>query len=92
MTENISRQRILDKGEMLSVLKDIGKFTDKSEFQKMLKELRGLPTADERFQFVKDVIIVKEEQEKRGIFAPPEILIQRSYFTDNRPTLFCVVK
>lgn len=83
---------ILDKAEMLSVLKEINAFTETPAFVTLLQELRDQPTLEDRRLFVRNVIINKEEQQKRGINPPEAIRIQRSYFTDDRPTLFCVVK
>ena len=86
------QKNFLDKDEMLSVLEEIDAFTETPEFASLIKELRALPTREEKKLFVRDTIINKDEQKKRGINPPVGILIQRSYFTDNRPTLFCVVK
>jgi hypothetical protein len=83
---------ILDKSEMLEVLKEINSFTETPPFVAILKELRDLPNLEDRKHFVKEVIINRAEQQKRGINPPDGMVIQRSYFTDNRPTLFCVVK
>jgi hypothetical protein len=86
------QKNFLDKDEMLLVLQDIDTFTETPEFAALIKELRSLPTREEKKLFVRNIIINKDEQKKRGINPPDGILIQRSYFTDNRPTLFCVVK
>lgn len=83
---------LLDRDEMLSVLEEINVFTETKEFKSLVDELKGIPERDAKYQFVRNVVINKAEQEKRGIFVPDGMLIQRSYFTDDRPTLFCVVK
>ena len=91
-TKTEIKKPFLDKDEMLSVLKEINVFTETSEFKNLLNELRAQPTRDDRYEFVRNVIINKEEQQKRGIIVPEGMFVQRSYFTDDRPTLFCVVK
>lgn len=90
--QTVAKKPFLDKQEMLDVLKEINVFTETPEFKGLLTELRSQPTRDERFQFVRNVIINATEQQKRGIKVPEGMFIQRSYFTDARPTLFCVVK
>jgi hypothetical protein len=77
---------------MFEVLTEINSFTETPPFVAMVKELRDLPNLEDRKRFVKEVIINKAEQQKRGINPPDGMVIQRSHFTDNRPTLFCVVK
>lgn len=90
MSENY--KPLLDKNEMLTVLEEINEFTETKEFKSLVEELKGIPTRDSKYEFVRNVVINKEEQKKRGIEVPEGILIQRSYFVDDRPTLFCVVK
>lgn len=60
-------------------------------FQGLLSELYNLPK-DDRKQFVFDVILNSDELKKRDIKVPNGVFIRRSYFTDNRPTLFCVTR
>lgn len=66
-------------------------FFNQKEFQSLVSELFELEEND-RFKFVKNIILNKNELLKRGIDTPKDILIQRSYFYDNRPTLFCLTK
>lgn len=83
---------LLNKDEMLTVLQEIDEFTQTKEFQLLVDELKGLPDRNSKYQFVRNVVINKEQQQKRGIVVPEGMFIQRSYFSDDRPTLFCVVK
>jgi hypothetical protein len=59
--------------------------------QDSLRELYGLPEED-RADYVLNVLLSPQEQERRGITIPPGMVIQRSAFRDNRPTLFCVTQ
>jgi len=77
--------------EAKSILKDLRNFASNSNFQKLLKELYTLP-ASKQSQFVKEQILNKTSLTKRGIVLPKDILIMRSAFADNRPTLICLVK
>ncbi|SUX43966.1 hypothetical protein [Chryseobacterium indoltheticum] len=83
---------LLDKNEMLAVLGEINQFTETEEFKSLVDELKNLPDRNSKYEFVRNVVINKEEQIKRGLIVPEGILVQRSYFVDDRPTLFCVVK
>lgn len=85
-------KHLLDKDEMLSVLEEINAFTETKAFTSLVSELKSIPDRNSKYEFVRNVIINKKEQLKRGINVPEGMLIQRSYFSDNRPTLFCVVK
>lgn len=66
-------------------------FTMTAEFQGLLKELYSLPD-ENRKQFVLDVILNSDELQQRNIQCPDDVYLRRSYFTDNRPTLFCIAK
>jgi hypothetical protein len=68
---------------------EIAHFVFTDEFRSMLSELYSKPVS-ERAEFVRDVMINPEEQDKRGISVPEGMAVQRSTFADGRPTLFCV--
>lgn len=89
---DLTYKPLLDKTEMLAVLEEIGDFTETKEFKDLVNELKTLPDRNAKYDFVRNVVINKNEQEKRGILLPEGMFIQRSYFSDDRPTLFCVVK
>lgn len=89
---DLTYKPLLDKTEMLKVLEEIGEFTESEEFKNLVNELKSLPDRNAKYDFVRNVVINKNEQEKRGIFLPEGMFIQRSYFSDDRPTLFCIVK
>lgn len=72
-------------------LEDVISFVQTEEFQGVLQELHETPTT-EKPKFVVDILLSDKELEKRGISVPEGLLIQRSTFADNRPTLFCVSK
>lgn len=92
MEQTIAGKPLLNKQEMVSVLKEIDEFAESPKFKALIKELRDLPSFKEKQKFVRDVIINPEEHKKRGIVVPEGMKVQRSYFWDNRPTLFCIVK
>lgn len=77
--------------EVETSIMEIARFVETEEFQDLLVELWHTPR-EERQDFVKNVILNEEEREKRGIEVPPRMVIQRSAFGDQRPTLFCVSK
>ncbi len=60
-------------------------------FKSLLWELWSLPE-ELRHEFVETVILDSEELVRRDIRIPEGVSIQRSWFADNRPTLFCVTK
>jgi hypothetical protein len=65
-------------------------FVCSSPFRDVLRELSELPEAL-RHEFVDLVLLDNEQLSLRGVTVPEGLSIQRSYFADNRPTLFCVV-
>jgi hypothetical protein len=69
----------------------IGQFVCRPEFQALVDELFSL---DEKARpnFVLNVILNEEERRSRGIVVPDGMIIQRSTFADNRPTLFCITQ
>lgn len=77
--------------EALNILRDLKKFSEQENFQTLLNELYSKPV-EKMHDFVYENIINKKAIEKRDIDVPSDILIQRSAFSDNRPTLFCVTK
>ncbi len=66
-------------------------FVTSPEFKAVWEELGSL-RPEERPDFVRSVLLNKEELKKRGVVPTEGILIQRSAFGDRRPTLFCVKK
>ena len=87
--EQLSEEQI--KTILLKEFKGLSEFVMKIEFQELLKELYSLPEGS-RDKFVLDVILNSAELQKRNIYNPNNVYFRRSYFTDNRPTLFCVAK
>ena len=57
----------------------------------LFAELWSLPEED-RAQFVLDVLLTPDGLRARDVVVPNGLVIQRSTFRDNRPTLFCVTK
>jgi hypothetical protein len=77
--------------EVANGILEIGKFVQTPEFQRLLFELRTIPV-ERRVEFVESVVLNRDELAHRGIETPCGMVLQRSYFADNRPTLFCVTK
>jgi hypothetical protein len=75
---------------MESVL-EIGEFVNTAEFQGLLRELYSRPYED-RDEFVRTVMLDSEQLAARSITVPEGMTIQRSRFSDGRPTIFCVSK
>lgn len=69
----------------------IGQFVCLPEFAALLEELYALDESA-RPNFVLEVILNEEELRKRDIAVPDGMIIQRSSFADNRPTLFCITQ
>ena len=76
---------------MQTSLNEIGEFAQSPPFQAMLNEMWAHPP-EKRPDFVLGVILSPTEREKRSVFTPQGLVIQRSTFADGRPTLFCVSK
>ena len=93
--ENEASEKKYSQEQIQEVLakdfQELCKFTTTNEFQKLLKDLYAV-SKDKRREFVLNTILNADEVKKRGIIKPAEVYIRRSYFTDNRPTLFCVTK
>jgi hypothetical protein len=66
-------------------------FVKQPAFSQALREMRQLPE-QLRHEFVALVFLDADELKRRGVVVPPDIAVQRSEFTDKRPTLFCVCK
>jgi hypothetical protein len=76
---------------VIGALDDLSKLVATHEFKKMLEELWSVPEPF-RHEFVEVVVLDPEELARRNIRVPNDISIQRSWFADERPTLFCVTK
>lgn len=72
-------------------LRELEQFASTAEFCALLDELWAVPL-EQRADFVTDVILNPHERDKRGIRVPDGIVLQRSAFRDDRPTLFCMVR
>jgi hypothetical protein len=70
---------------------EIAEFVFTEEFRSLVSELYSKPVS-KRHDFVRDVVINKNELAKRGISVPEGMIVQRSAFADERATLFCVTK
>lgn len=60
-------------------------------FVALLDELWALPPGQHRQRFVRDVILNPSILEARGVVLPAGVELQRTYFDDDRPTLFALV-
>ena len=76
-------------GETRDSLRAIASYTSDPAFRSVLAELYDLPP-EKRAEFVKDVVLDPAELAGRGACPPDGIVVQRSSFEDQRPTLFCV--
>ncbi|WP_328914121.1 MULTISPECIES: hypothetical protein [unclassified Streptomyces] len=77
---------------MLDALMDIYTYARTPGFQAVLAEMNELPTLEAKTLFVRTVLLNPEALAARGIAPPEGVVIQRSRFADDRPTVFCVVK
>nr|BFD88338.1 hypothetical protein StreXyl84_77390 [Streptomyces sp. Xyl84] len=77
--------------EIRSALSEVIAFICSPQMESVMKEFASLPQ-HERAKYVTDVLINPEEIRRRGVEVPPDMIIQRSAFKDERPTLFCVTK
>ncbi|MYS24720.1 hypothetical protein GA0115240_16802 [Streptomyces sp. DvalAA-14] len=77
---------------MLEALMDIYTYARTPGFQAVLAEMNELPTLQDKDRFVRTVLLAPAELERRGITPPEGVVVQRSRFMDDRPTVFCVVK
>jgi hypothetical protein len=74
-----------------AALHDIREFVESSSFQGLLEELWSL-SPERRPDFVTSVVLDPMERDRRDINVPDGMIIQRSWFEDQRPTLFCITK
>lgn len=72
-------------------IEEIIEFVYRDEFQAVVKELYDLPN-EQRDAFVRKVLLRPEQLAARGIAVPEGMIVQRSHFADERPTIFCVTK
>ena len=70
---------------------EIMNFVTTESFQSVVNELYSKPY-EERPKFVFDVLLSANELKIRGVETPENLIIQRSHFEDQRPTLFCITK
>ncbi len=70
-------------------IREIGEFVMSEPFNQALVDLMAT-APPERPAFVLDTFLNQTERERRGIYIPKNMRIQRSTFYDGRPTLFCV--
>lgn len=76
---------------MRTYYEELLEFISTPEFRSLYCELMEL-AAEDRPDFVVNVVLNLEERERRGITVPDGILLQTSAFGDRRPTLFAVKK
>lgn len=72
-------------------LGDLHAFAASPPFRRLLDEMDACP-AEERHEFVRTVILNDKALTSRGVVPPPGVVLQRSAFADDRPTLFCMTK
>jgi len=77
--------------EIETALSEVTSFVCSPAMEGVMQEFFGLPE-EQRPQYVLDVLLNSGELKKRKVDVPDGIMIQRSAFRDNRPTLFCVTK
>jgi hypothetical protein len=77
--------------EIKSSLDEIRNFVATEAFLSVLGDLFALPE-HLRHEFVEAVLLDPALLKSRGVDVPDTLSIQRSHFSDNRPTLFCVSK
>lgn len=84
-------QSALERQVVSTSLNRIADFVQSEPFRILLSELYDQP-AKERPKFVEQVILNEAELARRGVQVPQGLIIQRSAFKDQRPTLFCVTE
>ena len=72
-------------------IEEIIAFVYRDEFQAVVRELYSLPN-EQRDAFVRQILLRPEELKARGVTPPEGMIVQRSHFADERPTIFCVTK
>ncbi|MGV2918985.1 hypothetical protein [Streptomyces alfalfae] len=86
----MTTQEVLAK-EIEAALSEVTSFVCSPAMQDVMQEFFSLPE-EQRPQYVLDVLLNPGELERRKVDVPSGVIIQRSAFRDNRPTLFCVTK
>lgn len=71
---------------------DLTRIVSTPAFRGVVEHLMDLPSSALRHQFVRDVMIDRASLESWGVRLPSDVLVQRSAFSDERPTLFCVTR
>lgn len=64
---------------------------ESTPFRAVLDELWNLAPGTMRRRFVRDVLLDEQARSARGIRLPAEVELQRTWFGDDRPTLFALV-
>jgi hypothetical protein len=72
-------------------LQELAEFVKTPPFRQLLGEMSTVP-ANQRHKFVQTVILSDAALAARGVVPPPGVVLQRSAFADDRPTLFCISK
>ena len=85
-TVEAATQRAVEEG-----LAEISRFVQSEAFRAVYSEMWSL-AQEARAQFVADVLLNPRELLARGVQVPDKLVIQRSAFRDNRPTLFCITR
>lgn len=80
------------RAEVEGSLNEINEVVKSPPFQRLLADMRKLPSEEQRRRFVQDVVINSQALTDRGILVPDGLIVQRSAFADGRPTLFCITK
>jgi hypothetical protein len=70
---------------------EIEKVYGDATFRQALDELWTLQPGEERQVFVRDQLLDRSARNARGLELPESVEIQRTYFDDDRPTLFALV-
>lgn len=88
-------QNVFSLNEKLAIyrrcLSDVVEFANSPQLRELLSEMWQLPPFL-RHEFVDLVVLNDEELSRRGVQVPPDMNLQRSWFEDERPTLFCITK
>jgi hypothetical protein len=91
VTQTFADQQLRTEDAIRDGIGEIVDFVNTASFRVVLAELWAINPAG-RPQFVLDVLLRAEELARRNVHVPDGLIIQRSTFRDNRPTLFCIVK
>ena len=100
LDRKLSRSRLMTtmnrdeaiRAEVEGSLNEINEFVKSTPFQRLLADMRKLPSQEQRRRFVRDEVINNQALADRGILVPGGLIVQRSVFADGRPTLFCITK